>query len=72
MATKRTVYFDRRRGGENSRGRWVTIIKQGERVDLAEYRTEFEARASIGLDGGSMDPLYQPADGKTGGETVES
>jgi len=69
--TTRTVYFDRKAGGANCRGRWTTIVKNDERIKVQQHSCEFEGRASIGLTGGSKDPLYQPTEGATGGETVE-
>ena len=70
--TTRTVYFDPKKGGANSRGKWMTVIRDGDGVKLAEHNCEFAARLSIGLTGGSKDPFYEPPNGQTGGETVES
>ena len=71
MADFRSVYFDRARGGKNSTGKWMTITKTGPIVEAKEHANEAMARASIGLQGGSADPYYQPAGGKTGYEQVE-
>jgi len=69
--SKRTVYFDRTRGGRNSAGHWITIVKDGSSVHVNQHATEALARASIGLSGGSQDPHYAPPGNQTGGETVE-
>jgi hypothetical protein len=63
------VYFDRERGGRNSVGHWVTIHKTSSSSQTFEHETEFDARKSIGLAGGSKDPAYQPS-GTTGYEAT--
>lgn len=67
---KKIVYFDRSRGGKNSIGHWVTLHKTEGAVALFEHETEFDARKSIGLAGGSRDPAYTPGAGRTAYEAV--
>ena len=70
MTDFKSVYFDRYRSKQRA-GKWVTVVKTGPIIELTEHPCEAIARASIGLEGGSMDQFYEPPNGETGNERVE-
>jgi hypothetical protein len=66
-AQRATCYFDRKRNPNDRRGggRWVSLIRVDDNVHITEHETQAQARAHIGLRGGSRDPAYRPAFGST-------
>ena len=60
-AIRAAVYFDRTRG----LNQWTTVIRHDDLIDIDRHRCEADARAFIGLEGGSADPNYWPALGDT-------
>jgi len=54
QADRACVYYDRRVN------RWSTLILKGEISTTERWPTEAEARAHLGLEGGSHDPQYIP------------
>jgi hypothetical protein len=66
-----TVFFDRNRGGKNSTGKWVTVIKGKTASAIYDHPDERTAREAIGLKGGSRDPNVHPPHGETGFEQIE-
>jgi len=69
-ADRAACYFDRKRkaGERTGGGRWVSFFRCGSNIYTTEWPTEAEARAHIGLKGGSQDPAYRPSYGETGYE----
>ena len=67
LAERAAVFFDwHAHKGTDFQGRWTTVIKAGQTVIRHEHRTEAEARAYVGLQGGSDSPSHRPPLGQTG------
>lgn len=68
QANRVTVWFDR----SGKVGRWsTTIVHRDVLITTERHRSEQEARAHVGLEGGSPDPNVHPPAGSTGYITVE-